>query len=103
MVPIAQSPDRESICGDGRDRGPEELTKDYLQALRKHLMYVLEQKLGSGILKSTPIDFVLTVPAIWSDKAKERTLNACRMAGIVSSSDTMLSSEPVSNLYKPPR
>lgn len=84
------------IYPDGQFRSPEDLTATYLTELVKHLMYTLEDKLGSAILKTTPLQFVLTVPAIWSESAKLKTLKACEKAGIKSKSEIILVSEPVS-------
>lgn len=39
-------------------------------------MYTLREKLGSGLVNSTPLQFFITVPAIWSDLAKEKTMKA---------------------------
>jgi len=81
------------------NKSSEELTTDYLGELNKHLMYFLEQKLGAAVLRTTPIEFVLTVPAIWTEVAKERTLRACQKAGLKSQSEILLVSEPVSLKY----
>ncbi len=81
---------------DGHLKIPEDLTTDYLTALGKHLIYTLEQKLGATILRTTPIEFCLTVPAIWSEVAKEKTLQACQKAGLNSKTEILLVSEPVS-------
>jgi molecular chaperone DnaK (HSP70) len=80
----------------GQFRSPEDLTAAYLSELVKHLMYTLEEKLGSAILQTIPLQFVLTVPAIWSESAKLKTLAACQRAGIKSQSEVLLVSEPVS-------
>lgn len=82
--------------GPGQSKTPEELTTEYLTELYKHIMYTLEQKLGKAILRTVPLEFCLTVPAIWSEVAKEKTLNACKLAGIKSASDIFIVSEPVS-------
>lgn len=79
----------------GQTETPEELTTDYLKELNKHLMYTLEQKVGAAILRTIPLEFCLTVPAIWTEAAKEKTLNACRQAGLGSKADILLVSEPV--------
>ncbi|KAF4626038.1 hypothetical protein G7Y89_g12118 [Cudoniella acicularis] len=76
------------------EKTPEELTTDYLSELYKHLMYTLEQQLGAAILRTIPLEFCLTVPAIWSELAKENTLKACKKAGIKSKSEILLVSEP---------
>lgn len=81
---------------DGQQKTPQVLTTDYLTELAKHLMYTLEEKLGAAILRTIPIDFCLTVPAIWSEVAKEQTLKACKKAGLKSQSEILLVSEPVS-------
>lgn len=76
------------------EKSAEELTTDYLQKLCDHLMYTLGQKLGASILRTIPLEFCLTVPAIWSEVAKETTLRACQKAGLKSEQDIMLVSEP---------
>lgn len=58
----------------------DKLVRDYLSALGDHLMYILRQKLGDGIINNTPLEFVVTVPAIWSDLAKDKTRKACQEA-----------------------
>lgn len=63
---------------NGGGRKVDKLVTDYLEALVEHLMYTLREKLGDGVVKSTPLEFVLTVPAIWSDLAKDKTRQACR-------------------------
>ncbi|RFU34294.1 hypothetical protein B7463_g2070, partial [Scytalidium lignicola] len=72
----------------------EDLTAAYLAKLCDHLMYTLEQKVGQAVLRTIPIEFCLTVPAIWSEVAKEKTLRACEKAGVKSNSKILLVSEP---------
>ncbi|KAG0650908.1 hypothetical protein D0Z07_2774 [Hyphodiscus hymeniophilus] len=79
---------------DGQQKSSDDLTIDYLTVLVKHLMYTLEQKLGKAILQSIPIEFCLTVPAIWSEVAKDKTLKACEKAGLKSKAGILLVSEP---------
>lgn len=67
-----------------------------MKKLCEHLMYTLDQKLGASILRTIPIEFCLTVPAIWTEVAKEKTLRACQKAGLKSESEILLVSEPVS-------
>lgn len=81
---------------DAQERSPESLTTDFLTALQSHLMYTLGQKLGASILSTIPIEYCLTVPAIWSEVAKEKTLAASRAAGLNPNGSIMLVSEPVS-------
>jgi hypothetical protein len=55
----------------------DKLVTDYFAGLLGHLNYTLREKLGDGVVKSTPFEFVVTVPAIWSDLAKDKTRQAC--------------------------
>ncbi|KAF5258229.1 hypothetical protein FOXYS1_11211 [Fusarium oxysporum] len=76
-------------------RNVDELVTDFISQLLDHLMYTLREKLGSGLVDSTPLQFVITVPAIWSDLAKEKTKKACEQAMIsVSEHHVHLVSEP---------
>lgn len=61
-------------------RNVDTLITDYISALGEHLMYTLREKLSDGIVNSIPLEFVVTVPAIWSDLAKDKTKKACQRA-----------------------
>ncbi|KAH8804541.1 hypothetical protein F5884DRAFT_417421 [Xylogone sp. PMI_703] len=78
----------------GQKISSEDLTAAYLTKLCEHLMYTLEQKVGQAVLRTIPIEFCLTVPAIWSEVAKEKTLKACERAGLKSNTKILLVSEP---------
>ncbi|KAL4758710.1 Hsp70 family protein [Aspergillus foveolatus] len=62
------------------DKTPEQLTELYLSSIYKHIMYTLDQKLGSALLRTIPMEFSLTVPAIWTEAAKDKTLKAWKKA-----------------------
>ncbi|KAI0018183.1 hypothetical protein F4780DRAFT_781615 [Xylariomycetidae sp. FL0641] len=67
---------------------------DYLSGLVKHCLDVLESKFGS-LSKESPMQFVLTIPAIWSDSSKSRTAEALRRVPHVPSNSTItVVSEP---------
>ncbi|KAL5608920.1 hypothetical protein FOVSG1_003601 [Fusarium oxysporum f. sp. vasinfectum] len=84
-----------STEGARSGRNVDELVTDFISQLVDHLMYTLREKLGSGLVDSTPLQFVITVPAIWSDSAKEKTKKACEQAMIsVSEHHVHLVSEP---------
>lgn len=92
----ASQPEPGQTYPDGQFRSPEDLTAAYLAELVKHLMFNLREKLGSAILQTVPLQFVLTVPAIWSESAKQKTLAACQRAGVRTPPEILLVSEPVS-------
>jgi molecular chaperone DnaK (HSP70) len=77
-------------------RNVDQLVTDYMSALGDHLMYTLREKLGEGVVKNTSLEFVVTVPAIWSDLAKDKTRQACQRAAGLSAtkSPIHLISEP---------
>ncbi|KAF5017062.1 hypothetical protein F66182_11065 [Fusarium sp. NRRL 66182] len=81
------------ITKDGESA--KDLAKVYLSCLHEHFVSVLEKQLTPSVVKSTPMDFVVTVPAIWSPKAKQSTEQAAAMAGFCSNKRIQLISEPV--------
>lgn len=67
------------------DKDVFEITTNYFSLLYKHLMNRLEIRLGPP-LSVTPIQFVLTTPAIWSHEAQSLTRDAAVKAGFTSRS-----------------
>jgi hypothetical protein len=49
----------------------DDIVRDYLAALYQHMMETLYRRFDRSIMSMTKIDFVLTVPAIWSDATKK--------------------------------
>ncbi|PYH46334.1 Hsp70 family protein [Aspergillus saccharolyticus JOP 1030-1] len=68
------------------------VTADYLRCLLRHIEGILERRLGIAT-QDMDLRFVLTVPAVWSDRAKDATLQAALDAGI-HPQDVSLVSEP---------
>ncbi|SPO03344.1 related to hsp70 protein [Cephalotrichum gorgonifer] len=92
LDPSLQSMIRAFAKGSG-DHDVGTLMTDYLSALIRHLTSTLRQRLGAQVLSSTPLEYVITVPALWSDDAKARTLQACRDASGSSAVDLISESE----------
>lgn len=67
---------------------------DYLTKIYEHTMETLNRRYGESFVNSTEVEFVLTVPAVWSDAAKNATLQAAERAGMGSRHDLKLISEP---------
>lgn len=91
--PYRKLDDPAQITKDGESA--KDLTKVYLSCLHEHFVSLLEKRLSSSVVKSTPMDFVVTVPAIWSPKAKQSTEQAAAMAGFCGNQRIQLISEPV--------
>lgn len=56
----------------------EQVATDYIGALYKHAITRIEAKYPAAYLKRCHRQYVVTVPAVWSDKAKDATLKASR-------------------------
>lgn len=67
-------------------------TGEYVGKLVAHAKNTLKRRFG-GALQTMELQFIMTVPAVWSDKAKDATMQAARMAGIPIA-DLFLVSEP---------
>src|SRR5689334_16834531 len=63
-----------------------QIAADFLSEIRQHALRILEGRIAKTIA-TTPLEFWLTVPAIWSDKAKINTRNAALLAGFEGSSN----------------
>ncbi|KAK8190997.1 uncharacterized protein BKA78DRAFT_331288 [Phyllosticta capitalensis] len=94
-------PSLRDLFGQGMMRLPHHKTasqvcSDYMKALQEHMVQTLCKKFGNRLYDTTPIDLFLTVPAIWSDAAKNATREAARLAGFANRSfDTVtIISEP---------
>lgn len=75
------------IEGNGFLRLPDfkpearEVCADFLRGVYRHTIALLEQRHSPEIMRVTALEFWFTVPAIWSDKAKDETLKAAGTAG----------------------
>jgi molecular chaperone DnaK (HSP70) len=66
----------------------------YLSALREVALDRMKADWGEDFQTSTPIEYILTVPAVWSDKAKSDTLYCASQAGFGSVGKIRLITEP---------
>lgn len=60
----------------------EDAVADYLSLAFSHVKHVMKNRFGEHMVETTPIDVILTVPAVWSDAAKDATLSAAEKAGM---------------------
>jgi molecular chaperone DnaK (HSP70) len=75
-------------------------TVDFLTAIRGHVIdTVLPLHFGKAFLDNQRFSFVLTVPAIWTDKAKDLTRKAAVKAGIPDSKLVIISEPEAAALY----
>ncbi|KAF8421674.1 hypothetical protein EV426DRAFT_565316 [Tirmania nivea] len=71
-----------------------DVVADYLKCLKEHALDVLSKSFGAEFWKSIPIEYYLTIPAVWSEAAKALTLQAAERAGIGSKNELVLIAEP---------
>lgn len=64
------------------NKSPADLSVDFLGALKVHTEAILKAKLGVGVMSNTLVEYIITVPAIWSDAAQNRTRVCARRAGM---------------------
>ena len=71
---------------------------DFLRALYKHTLEVLARRYGEHFMAETKVKVVLTVPAVWSDAAKDATVRAAKAAGM-DNNITMISEPEAAAVY----
>ncbi|KAI9836017.1 MAG: hypothetical protein M1837_003535 [Sclerophora amabilis] len=76
------------------DRNVMDAVSDYLAQIYKHTMDTLRKRYGESFMSITKVEFVMTVPAVWSDAAKNATLQAADRAGMGDRHNLRLISEP---------
>ncbi|GAT21093.1 Hsp70 family chaperone [Aspergillus luchuensis] len=74
------------------------LTGMYLTGLVDHTKKILQRRFGPAA-EQMEMKYVLTVPAIWSDKAKDETLKAASRAKIPQKDITLVSEPEAAALY----
>lgn len=65
----------------GKD--PVDIVADYLTELRKHVWKELSEQYGAAVLETLDKEIVVTVPAVWSERAKDLTVRAVKRANFV--------------------
>ena len=72
----------------------EKLTIDYLTALRTHAENIMTQNLTRGVMRTTPREYIITVPAVWSERAQTLTRSCAEQAGMGNAESIQIISEP---------
>lgn len=64
-----------------RGKSARDVCADYLREIYRDILAHLNKKLGENVVDMLQMEFWFTVPAIWSDRAKEDTMAAAKAAG----------------------
>jgi len=105
-----KSPDSSSLGGFLNDsnwkhpnlpnKEPVDLAADYLKEIRDYVLKeALPKDFGESFLSNQSFKYVLTVPAIWSDKAKDLTKKAAVRAGIPGDDLELITEPEAAALY----
>lgn len=84
----------EKAAPPGYNQSAETLVVDYLSKLRSHFVSVLKQKLPASVLDTTPMQYTITHPAIWSTTAVAATKRCAEKAGMNEGENLQLVTEP---------
>jgi molecular chaperone DnaK (HSP70) len=70
-----------------KDKDAIQVVSDFLSEVYKHILKMIAKQITEEALRITPLEFWFTVPAIWSDRAKDATRKAAEIAGFGNSHD----------------
>ncbi|RDW94974.1 hypothetical protein BP5796_00737 [Coleophoma crateriformis] len=63
------------------EKTAEDVCEDFLDGLYRYAMVKLRASIGKEAFNKTPMECWITLPAIWSEEAKVKTLKAAKAAG----------------------
>ncbi|KAJ6786294.1 hypothetical protein PWT90_00834 [Aphanocladium album] len=72
----------ESLRSLPASKSPKVVAADFMRAIKSHGMSYIATKVPQAALDIFEIEYVMSVPAIWTDAAKNGTLEAAKAAGI---------------------
>ncbi len=58
----------------------DRLIADYISGLLDHVLATVKESLDEASIDAIPVKFIVTVPAIWTERSSERTVRALRQA-----------------------
>ncbi|KAI0095718.1 hypothetical protein GGR51DRAFT_569345 [Nemania sp. FL0031] len=85
----------DTIGGFQLPRNTDKIITDYMTGIFNQVCKNIRARLGAAVFERLPVHVVLTVPAIWRDVSKQRTVDAFkRIPNLPKSITTSLLSEP---------
>lgn len=73
---------------------PQKLTTDYLKALRDHAEESYRGSVLKAVFRRTQLEYAITVPAVWNEKARNLTARCAIEAGMGLEDKLHIISEP---------
>ncbi|KAJ6115348.1 hypothetical protein N7486_001126 [Penicillium sp. IBT 16267x] len=78
---------------------PVDVAGDYMKVIVSHIKFILDRRGMGDLLETLDIQYILTIPGVWSDKAKDLTMQAACLAGIPRNNLTLLSEPEAAAVY----
>ncbi|KAK6499972.1 hypothetical protein TWF481_010329 [Arthrobotrys musiformis] len=91
--------EKPSETSDYPGKSPVDMVADYLTKVRETAWDVLEQQYGKVLFSSMKKELVVTVPAVWSERAKDLTLHAVTRAEFNASKISLVSEPEAAAIY----
>jgi hypothetical protein len=76
------------------EKKARDLAIDYLTSVRKHVIKKLREKYGRTAFDALKVEWIITVPAVWSPEAKHATRECAGAAGMGKGDSLLMTSEP---------
>ncbi|KAK6356035.1 hypothetical protein TWF718_000409 [Orbilia javanica] len=96
---IEDAPESSDDAPDHPEKKPVDIVADYLAKVRETAWDVLEQQYGKVLFSSMKKELVVTVPAVWSERAKDLTLKAVNRAEFNASKISLVSEPEAAAIY----
>ena len=80
-------------------KSPVDLVADYLSRVREHAWKDLEAQYGASTFESMKKELVVTVPAVWSERAKDQTMKAVNRAKFQASKISLVTEPEAAAIY----
>lgn len=78
---------------------PVRVAGEYLNKIVSHAKSILGRRVLGKSMNSMDIHYIVTVPAVWSDKAKDLTMQAATLAGMPQNNLYLLSEPEAAAVY----
>lgn len=76
------------------EKKARDLATDFLTSVRKHVITGLTNRYGAAAFSALQVEWILTVPAVWSPEAKHATRDCAEAAGMGKAETLMMTTEP---------
>jgi hypothetical protein len=76
------------------DKRAQDFAVDFLAAVRKHVVDTLRNNYGAAAFNALSVQWMITVPAVWSPEAKHATKRCAEAAGMGARETMLMTSEP---------